>query len=278
MHQLQMTKYNSQVFKFRYVATSHKRTARFHQERNRICRFLLVLSIDHPKHLAGEPVEVESLGKSSIDGILSNEARSLLVGGVADLDSAVDVEDGVLSAWAIGGGGDIECITVGVFIASDWAGQSTMSGGLLDLSLEVVESILRSGDFVVEFVEATVVNSCDGEREASWDVDSEGSLAILPVGGNADSGSSFSTELTEGDGDGLSVSTEEVKCRTGRAAGTVNAKRSDIEERGSGGGGARCQCGSCTGVVPGGGWQYGATTHGTDDLRKSNNRGDKSDE
>lgn len=86
----------------------------------------------------------------------------------------------------------------------------------------VINRLLRSSHLRVELVIATlrfrqyqlsgrgtaeneathVVDSGNAERKASWDLDTEGKLAILAVGRDADAGADFSVILAEGDSDG----------------------------------------------------------------------------
>jgi len=220
--------------------------------------------------LALEPVEVERLSEGSVNRVLSDETRALGVQRVADLDGAVDVENGVLTTWAIGGGGDGEGITVGVFVAIDGSGQVAARLRLSQLSLEVVDSVLGSRDLTIKLEISTVINSRNSEREASWDVDSHGDLTVLSVLNNADSWSRLSAKFTERNSDGLAIGAQQVECRAGRAARAVNTKGCDVKERRS--------YNSLAGIVSRFCWKNGSAIDRPYDLRCSSHAGDESDE
>jgi len=153
--------------------------------------------IEPRRRLAIEPVEVERLGETRIDRIIGDEPRTLAVLRIADAELAVDVEDCIDTAWAGRGAGQVEAIAIGVVIPVDWAHQVAVGRSLLELSLEVIDRVLRSSHAVIELVVSTVVDSSNSEGESTRNVDSQSQLTVLPILSNRDTRTSFGSKGTE---------------------------------------------------------------------------------
>jgi len=163
------------------------------------------------------PLEAESLEKRSIDRVSRNVSAAFGILRVAGAEITLDVEHRAGAARRDDSGNEIEGVAVGVVSTVDRTNKVRASGGLGELSLEIVDGLLRSGDGFVELIVTTIVYCSDSEGESRGYLYAEGQLAVLAIRADRDAGSDFSEKGAEGDRYGRLSSVENVVSRARRA-------------------------------------------------------------
>jgi len=174
-------------------------------------------------------LEIEDLGKSSIDRIGGNVAASLFVVSIADTDVALNVQNGVLSTRSQNGGDQVEGITIGVVVTRNGSQEVRARGSLCEHSLEVVDRLLVCGHLGVQLIVATVVDSRNSEGETSRHVNTEGELAVLAAGTERDSRTDFCIVFTERNGNRSPSRVQDIVGGTRRAAGSIHTQTCNVK-------------------------------------------------
>jgi len=174
-------------------------------------------------------LEVEDLGKRSVDRISGDVTASLFVIIVADTDVTLDVQDGVLSARRCDGRDQVERIAVGVVVTSNGSNKVGAGGGLLEHSLEVVDRLLICGNSGVELIEATIIYSSNTESESSRHMNAEGELTVLAAGTERNVGADFRIILAESNRDRSASRVEGIVGAPWRATGSIHSQTRDVK-------------------------------------------------
>lgn len=95
--------------------------------------------------------------------------------------------------------------------------------------MEVVHGLLGSGDFVIELVVATIVDSGDTECKTAWNTNAEGELAALPVLGDLDVGASECVKVGEGYSYRGAVGAKNIVGGSSWASGAIDTNARDVE-------------------------------------------------
>lgn len=179
-----------------------------------------------------QPLESESLLECCVDRVSGNVSRPSCVLAVACTEITDNIKNSADSAGSNDGGNKVERIPVGVVAAVNRTNKVRACGGLLNLSLEIVNRLLGSSHFGVELIVSTIIDGSDAEGETSRNLHTKCELAVLAIGADGNSGADFSIVLAEGDGDSCLSLVQKVVGGSWGASRPINPETGDVETRG----------------------------------------------